>query len=671
MDYGHEYADAQLEKLEKRLAKEYRQAFKTSRDMAREYFEQFDKEDKKMLDKLNTGQITEKEYLKWRQIEMATGERYNNMRDALAMEYNNVNKIAASMINDDVKDAFAENFNYGTYEIETGARVNTNFTIYNKDAVEAIVKDEPDLLPKAKVDIPKDLRWNKSKINSAIVQGILTGQSVDKIADNLQSVTNMNRNSAIRNARTMNNSARNLGRQKSYERGMAMGIKSKKMWLATPDGRTRHSHRIADNEVVEVTEKFSNGLMYPSDDDGPDEEVYNCRCRMINIPDGVDPKLFQEDKISDYMTGNNLTYEEWKHEREPKPKPATSGTKVVNGSDISATWIRRPDKFDFEIEDVMNAQGFDGKPRVVSANEFDELVKQANGGKGFIAQRTYSAPNQETLDAYRDQLYNGKWYVDCSTGGAQYGQGMYAAADYTGTLNDGIRREMNHYQRLNDNRIGVPASFDERMAYAKKTLKSEGLYSEDAASFVEEYLKNGSVDFDKYPKLSMMQKMDINDVASHVPTRFAPSYTETLTLDPSAKIIDYDDLFKRKANWMNEKRDEFKESAIKEALKNAGLENDESAFTFLKFQTQTGNVSWDDASIAHKALGDNVSTVNELVNIIKQKESDFDIAKVGNVNDIGSFAAMLGYDAINAEGHGESGSYTVILNRTKVIFKGE
>ena len=40
--------------------------------------------------------------------------------------------------------------------------------------------------------------------------------------------------------------------------------------------------------------------------------------------------------------------------------------------------------------------------------------------------------------------------------------------------------------------------------------------------------------------------------------------------------------------------------------------------------------------------------------------------------DNGAFAAMLGYDAINADGHGESGSYTVVLNRTKAIFlKGE
>ena len=41
------------------------------------------------------------------------------------------------------------------------------------------------------------------------------------------------------------------------------------------------------------------------------------------------------------------------------------------------------------------------------------------------------------------------------------------------------------------------------------------------------------------------------------------------------------------------------------------------------------------------------------------------------VDDVGAFAAMKGYDTINAEGHGKSGSYAVVLNRTKVIFRGE
>jgi hypothetical protein len=45
--------------------------------------------------------------------------------------------------------------------------------------------------------------------------------------------------------------------------------------------------------------------------------------------------------------------------------------------------------------------------------------------------------------------------------------------------------------------------------------------------------------------------------------------------------------------------------------------------------------------------------------------------KKNEITNIGSFAASKGYDVIDAEEHGASGSYTVILNRTKIIFLGE
>lgn len=80
-------------------------------------------------------------------------------------------------------------------------------------------------------------------------------------------------------------------------------------------------------------------------------------------------------------------------------------------------------KFDHVIEKSIHAQGFDGNPSVVEYEDFKKAMEES----GFYAERTYSANTQELLDEYREQLYNGKWYVDCSEGGAQYGQGMYCA----------------------------------------------------------------------------------------------------------------------------------------------------------------------------------------------------------------------------------------------------
>lgn len=42
---------------------------------------------------------------------------------------------------------------------------------------------------------------------------------------------------------------------------------------------------------------------------------------------------------------------------------------------------------------------------------------------------------------------------------------------------------------------------------------------------------------------------------------------------------------------------------------------------------------------------------------------------MNSTKDISTLAIEMGYDAINAEGHGESDSYTVILNRTKLIIR--
>ena len=306
--------DQELKKLEKRLAREYRQAYSDIAKKCDKYFAKFEEQDKK-----KKATLSHDDYIKWRQNKMLTGKRWTALRDSLAKDYTNVNQIAARMIREDNIGVMTEAFNHGTYEVEKISGIDTNFTIYNRDSVENIIKNEPDLLP-VDPDIPKDLRWNKSKVNSAITQGILQGKPIKEVAKNLESVTDMIKNAAIRNARTMNTYARNVGRLKSYERADKLGVKTRKMWLATLDGRTRHSHRMMDREIVNLDEEFSNKLMEPGDPDGAGGEIYNCRCRMIGVPQGVNPNIFTDDRVSAYLDDNGMSYEEWKKAREPKKK---------------------------------------------------------------------------------------------------------------------------------------------------------------------------------------------------------------------------------------------------------------------------------------------------------------------------------------------------------------
>lgn len=702
-DLGATFTDAEIAKTEKELKAVYNKAYKDILQKQKDFNEKYKIKEEKKLKQVASGQMTQEEFDHWKKGQVFQGKQWENKKKQILGTIYKTNDVATGIVNGKTHNVFAFNANYTAYDLEHGAGVNFGFELYDETTVTNLIKNDPQLLPKWKIDQPKDYSWNQKKLNRQVNLGIIEGESLDKIANRLSdTLVTQNFNKMRTFARTAMTGAQNSGRQIRLEEAKKLGINLKKEWMATLDAHTRINHRELDGQKVEMEESFEiKGIKirYPGDPLAPPAMVYNCRCTMvgdlINYPatydryDNIDGKRIKGMTYKEWeeakKKGNNispvsLTYEKTKEKIEQI-------NAVVNGKDISATWQRRPDEFAFEIEDVINAQGFDGLPRVVSQEEFDEAVKKSN----FVAQRTYSAPDQETLDAYRDQLYHGKWYVDCSTGGAQYGQGMYCAADYNGKITDGIRREMNHYQRLNDNKIGVPASFNERMAYAKKILKSEGLYSEDAVSFVEEYLKNGSVDFDKYPQLSMMQKMDINDVAAYVPTQFAPSYTETLTLDPSAKIIKYKDIADLKQKVSGELRMRSRDirsnfqtklnDKITEYVK--GLDLSEEGKSAILAET---NITQEDPVALFNKLS---KAEQDKVMVELDKYGDYGLrqtfdrelhdemeqlsknsAEILKMND-GSFAAAQGYDAINAEGHGQSGSYTVILNRTKCIFKGE
>lgn len=310
MDRMQKETDAELIKLEKRLKREYKKAQDEAEDRAIRYFKEFQERDTAMLERLRAGKITQEQYTQWRRNQMLMGNRWVALRDRLAKDYVNVNVRASGMINDHLYQTYAENFNYQTFLAEREGHIETSFTLYDKDAVRIAVRDTPDLITTAQVNIPKNQRWNAQKITSALTQGILQGDSIGHIADRLQSVTRMNRSAAIRNARTLTTGAENGGRFACSQRLENAGVEQEKQWMATLDRRTRDSHRKLDMETVPMDQPFSNGLMYPGDPDmihKKPEEVYNCRCRYVTQFKRF-PSTFQ--RSTDAL---GESYEDWKN----------------------------------------------------------------------------------------------------------------------------------------------------------------------------------------------------------------------------------------------------------------------------------------------------------------------------------------------------------------------
>ena len=326
-DPAHEYTDRNLKRLERKIRAIYGQAIAEVDAEIEDYFRRFEIKDEKWRQWVKDGKKTKAEYRYWLNGQIAVGEEWEKKREHLANIYANADKAAYAVVYDHIPLVFAENINYATYQIEKAAKIDTAFTLYNSEAVERILQQNPEMLPPAGKKVSADIRagravkWNVEQIQSVMMQGIIQGKSVMKIAASLAStVGDRDMKAAIRNARTMTTAAENAGRVVGMQRAQDMGIELQQQWMATLDNRTRHSHRMMDGERVDVGKTFSNGCRFPADPYGAPAEVYNCRCTLVAAVKGH--QINAQDlglRNTDHM--EQQSYSAWKHSHKITSNP--------------------------------------------------------------------------------------------------------------------------------------------------------------------------------------------------------------------------------------------------------------------------------------------------------------------------------------------------------------
>ena len=323
MDEGYELTERELLTLEKRIAKVYREAGKELQETIDAYFEKFKERDEKMKaligKEVNGKEWTEADYQQWRLNQIGRGKRYEALRDRVAERVTKANETAVAYTNDATPGIYSLNRNFGAYTIEKVAG-DIGFDFWDEQTVKRLITENPELMPfyppERAVKRGIDLAWGKKQITASVTSSILQGKSIKHMADDLQTrLVTMNRDSAIRTARTAVTGAQNAGRMDSYFAAEKMGIKCRKEWMATLDGRTRHSHAMLDGEVVDNNKKFSNGCRFPGDPQGRPEEIYNCRCTLVSAIEGIDTAGGQR-RARNPETGKselieNMTYAEW------------------------------------------------------------------------------------------------------------------------------------------------------------------------------------------------------------------------------------------------------------------------------------------------------------------------------------------------------------------------
>lgn len=445
----------------------------------------------------------------------------------------------------------------------------------------------------------KDVSGMTARVKNELLVSMLSGRSNEKTARIFQEQFGVNAYCARRLVRTESAYVANAAQKSAYSEA---GI-DRYRFVATLDSRTCECCAALDGKVFDLA-KAKPGTNYPP---------MHPFCRSTTIADfGVEELKGLERRAKD-KDGNTvkvpagMSYEEWHRKfvgRVDKSAESgimeTRGTTIVNAESVVGKWQPR-NQFSNNIDDIIDYQGFNGKPTIMyNQSEFEQAVERDH----FLGERTFCADSEEDLQLYDKQLkaIDGEdyFYVNCGVGGAQYGQGMYCAADYT-----------------------------------KGTITADKFEHE-----IQQYSYSDSHKFSK---------------------------TNWLTLDPSAKVLEIPDGYDR------QRCSDYVTRKYKEQYEKFRLSQD----SVLKAHWEEYQSGMDEVRQLYSKWGDDAAwkKADKICEKLNQKFPDAhqlqnDINAAPNGRNAGILAAEMGYDAINASGHGTTNSYTVVLNRTKLIIFG-
>lgn len=327
-DYGAKIADKAFDQSTRKIRDVYRIAAVELQEKFESFLKNHRIKGKEMLEKLKNGEITQAEYHSWMRGQVFIGKQWKQKIDSSVKVLDSANKQCVGIIMTGRMNVFAENYNFCSYQLEKRMSGAVSFNIYNQDTVARLLKKNPKMLPEWKIKERKDYAWNRQKVENCITQGIIQGEGIDQITDRMVgALCTQNENRMRLFARTSMTGAQNAGRQAQMEDAEDMGIKVKKRWVATLDSRTRDTHQELDGQEVPVDEPFvvdGMEIMYPGDPSAEPELVYNCRCSMIEVYEGIDRKSSrrayddvdgERDTKHSYIV-EDMTYKEWKEWKE-------------------------------------------------------------------------------------------------------------------------------------------------------------------------------------------------------------------------------------------------------------------------------------------------------------------------------------------------------------------
>lgn len=279
-DAGTRYTDKAVQDMERRFRAIYREAQTDIIDKLNAQTKTLYARDAAKRAQVEAGTLSKQEYDNWLNGQVFTSRQWKDKVDSVATSLLYANQQANDIVEGKKRAVFGENATFQAYSFEHDAGMDLSFGVYDIATVTRLIKEQPELLPRKVVNGVKDKAWNRTKIANCVTQGIIQGESIQRIAERIaRDTASQNMDAMVRYARTAMTGAQNAGRMEMLHEAQGMGIKVKKKWLATLDSRTRDAHRNLDGQVQEVDYPFQSDLGpidYPGDFHAHPANVWNC-----------------------------------------------------------------------------------------------------------------------------------------------------------------------------------------------------------------------------------------------------------------------------------------------------------------------------------------------------------------------------------------------------------
>jgi hypothetical protein len=201
------------------------------------------------------------------------------------------------------------------YTIERQAGASIAWGMLRKEDIIAAVANPLDLIARNTLT-----GLERSRVRRAVVQGLIRGESYQKMARGIKEALDRSVSDALRIARTEAHRAQMEGSVAAFDKAESKGADIRRIWVATKDDRTRDTHRELDETEAEMHDGETmwnvggTWARFPGDPVLPPDQSVNCRCQIREEASGLEPESIRVNgEVMDYKKYMESTsYKEWR-----------------------------------------------------------------------------------------------------------------------------------------------------------------------------------------------------------------------------------------------------------------------------------------------------------------------------------------------------------------------